>query len=348
MRSALEVESRLRAGGRWTEWCGRRWLWQARSRWRRSGQPGGSRWPCWCQRRACRQHLETFRQRFDAYPSPRVSSRSSIRRSSARRWPDWRPAGWLSSAASNCSAGTSFQASPRRVDEEQRSASRPKRLRAAHRGPRVTGRRRRSTNAQHGARGVRDMSVIETPPKSLDIKTRVAEASAGWSRPSCARSTAAARCSRSQPRRADRREASSCALLHRRASRSLTARCRRAAGARDAGAPAASRGLVCKTIIESGLDIPSQHDRHRTAPTRSAWARSTAARARGALVAARPTLLLYRRRRAAVRCGAQAAAGDLQPSELGAGFQSRVRLEIRGDGQHPGRRAATATWRMLA
>ena len=134
------------------------------------------------------QHLATFRQRFAAYPiTVRMLSAASCRRpSSRRRSPASRPARSTSSSAPTgcCRKDVRFRdLGLVVVDEEQRfGVAHKERLKQLRTEVHVL-----TLSATPIPRtlnlalvGVRDMSVIETPPEDrLPIQTRVAEASAG-------------------------------------------------------------------------------------------------------------------------------------------------------------------------
>ena len=198
--------------------------------------------------------------------------------------------------------------------------------------------------------GIRDMSVIETPPEDrLPIQTRVAEASAGLVRDAILRELDRGGQVFFVHNRVETIEAQAEQL------RRLLPGARIVVGHGQMGegalekvmltfADGAADVLVCTTIIESGLDIPNANtiviDRADTLglaqlyQLRGRVGRSQPARLR--LPAVPPP-------RADERGGAQAAAGDLQ--RVGAGRRVPDRARRPRDPrrrQHPGRRAVGA------
>ena len=188
--------------------------------------------------------------------------------------------------------------------------------------------------------GVRDMSVIETPPEDrLPIQTRVAEASAGLVRDAILRELDRGGQVFYVHNRVETIEAQAEQLrrmLPARDSSSATARWREGALEKVMIAFAAGRAdvLVCTTIIESGLDIPNANtiiiDRADTLGLAQLYQlRGRVGRSSRRAYA----YLLYRRRERLSDEARKRLQAIFNASELGAGFQIALSdLEIRGAG----------------
>ena len=195
--------------------------------------------------------------------------------------------------------------------------------------------------------GVRDMSVIETPPEDrLPIQTRVAEASAGLVRDAILRELDRGGQVFYVHNRVETIEAQAEQLRKLLPDvRLVVGHGQMAEGQLESVMLTFAEGeadvLVCTTIIESGPRHPErEHDRHRPRRHARAGAALPAPRARRPIVAARLRVPAVPAPRADERGGAQAAPGDLQ--RLGA----RRRLPDRAVGprdprrrQHPRRGA---------
>ena len=196
--------------------------------------------------------------------------------------------------------------------------------------------------------GVRDMSVIETPPEDrLPIQTRVAEASAGLVRDAILRELDRGGQVFFVHNRVETIEAQADQLRqllpH---ARVIVAHGQMPEGGLERVMLAFAGGehdvLVCTTIIESGLDIPNANtiiiDR---ADALGPGPALPASRARGPLVAPRLCLPALSQTRPAFGHRAQAPPGDLQRIRAGRRFPDRaVRPRDPRRRQHPGRRAA--------
>ena len=210
-------------------------------------------------------------QRFAAYPiTVRIAvALRAAAPSSRTRSPGSRPAAWTSSSApTGCSARTSASATWACVivDEEQRfGVTHKERLKQLKTEVHVL-----TLSATPIPRtlnlalvGVRDMSVIETPPEDrLPIQTRVAEASAGLVRDAILRELDRGGQVFFVHNRVETIEAQAEQLRRLLPSaRIVVAHGQMAEGALErvmlAFAPGEHDVLVCTTIIESGLDIPN-------------------------------------------------------------------------------------------
>jgi transcription-repair coupling factor (superfamily II helicase) len=188
--------------------------------------------------------------------------------------------------------------------------------------------------------GIRDMSVIETPPEDrLPIQTRVAEASAGLVRDAILRELDRGgqvfyvhnRVETIEPQAEQLRR-----LLP--GARMLVGHGQMAEGALEkvmlAFADGAADVLVCTTIIESGLDIPNANtiviDRADTLGLAQLYQlRGRVGRSSRRAYA----YLLYRRRERMSEEARKRLQAIFNASELGAGFQIALAdLEIRGAG----------------
>ena len=189
--------------------------------------------------------------------------------------------------------------------------------------------------------GVRDMSVIETPPEDrLPIQTRVAEASAGLVRDAILREldrggqvffvhnrveTIEAQAEQLRRLLPSARIAVAHGQMAEGALETGHARLRRAASTTSSSARrSSSRASTSPTPTRSSS----------TAPTRSAWPSSTSCAGRvGRSVARAYAYLLYRRRAQLSDVARKRLQAIFNASELGAGFQIALSdLEIRGAG----------------
>ena len=188
--------------------------------------------------------------------------------------------------------------------------------------------------------GIRDMSVIETPPEDrLPIQTRVAEASAGLVRDAILRELDRGGQVFYVHNRVETIEAQAEQLAPDAAGRALRGRARPdGRGALEkvmiAFADGAADVLVCTTIIESGLDIPNANtiiiDRADTLGLAQLYQlRGRVGRSSRRAYA----YLLYRRRERLSDEARKRLQAIFNASELGAGFQIALSdLEIRGAG----------------
>ncbi|HVM30263.1 MAG TPA: transcription-repair coupling factor [Candidatus Limnocylindrales bacterium] len=188
--------------------------------------------------------------------------------------------------------------------------------------------------------GVRDMSVIETPPEDrLPIQTRVAEASAGLVRDAILRELDRGGQVFFVHNRVETIEAQAEQLRRMLpAARVAVAHGQMAEGALERAMLAFARGefdvLVCTTIIESGLDIPNANtiiiDRADTLGLAQLYQlRGRVGRSSRRAYA----YLLYRRRGQLSDVARKRLQAIFNASELGAGFQIALSdLEIRGAG----------------
>ncbi|HWH23727.1 MAG TPA: TRCF domain-containing protein, partial [Candidatus Limnocylindria bacterium] len=188
--------------------------------------------------------------------------------------------------------------------------------------------------------GVRDMSVIETPPEDrLPIQTRVAEASAGLVRDAILRELDRGGQVFFVHNRVETIEAQAEQL--RRflpAARIAVAHGQMAEGALERVMLAFAHGehdvLVCTTIIESGLDIPNANTIIIDRADALGLAQLYQLRGRVGRSSRRAyAYLLYRRRGALSDIARKRLQAIFNASELGAGFQIALSdLEIRGAG----------------
>ncbi|CAN5815728.1 transcription-repair coupling factor [soil metagenome] len=188
--------------------------------------------------------------------------------------------------------------------------------------------------------GVRDMSVIETPPEDrLPIQTRVAEASAGLVRDAILRELDRGGQVFFVHNRVETIEAQAEQLRRLLpTARVAVAHGQMAEGALERVMMAFAAGehdvLVCTTIIESGLDIPNANtiiiDRADTLGLAQLYQlRGRVGRSSRRAYA----YLLYRRRQQLSDVALKRLAAIFNASELGAGFQIALSdLEIRGAG----------------
>ncbi|HUG49215.1 MAG TPA: transcription-repair coupling factor [Candidatus Limnocylindria bacterium] len=188
--------------------------------------------------------------------------------------------------------------------------------------------------------GVRDMSVIETPPEDrLPIQTRVAEASAGLVRDAVLRELDRGGQVFYVHNRVETIEAQAEQLRrllpHARIS---VAHGQMAEGALERVMMAFARGefdvLVCTTIIESGLDIPNANTIIIDRADALGLAQLYQLRGRVGRSSRRAyAYLLYRRRGQLSDIARKRLQAIFNASELGAGFQIALSdLEIRGAG----------------
>ncbi|MDQ3938191.1 MAG: transcription-repair coupling factor, partial [Chloroflexota bacterium] len=188
--------------------------------------------------------------------------------------------------------------------------------------------------------GVRDMSVIETPPEDrLPIQTRVAEASAGLVRDAILRELDRGGQVFFVHNRVETIEAQAEQLRrllpH---ARVAVAHGQMAEGVLERVMLAFSRGehdvLVCTTIIESGLDIPNANTIIIDRADALGLAQLYQLRGRVGRSSRRAyAYLLYRRRGQLSEVARKRLQAIFNASELGAGFQIALSdLEIRGAG----------------
>jgi transcription-repair coupling factor (superfamily II helicase) len=188
--------------------------------------------------------------------------------------------------------------------------------------------------------GVRDMSVIETPPEDrLPIQTRVAEASAGLVRDAILRELDRGGQVFFVHNRVETIEAQAEQLRRLLPSaRIAVAHGQMAEGALERVMLAFASGqqdvLVCTTIIESGLDIPNANTIVIDRADTLGLAQLYQLRGRVGRSARRAyAYLLYRRRAQLSDIARKRLAAIFNASELGAGFQIALSdLEIRGAG----------------
>jgi len=188
--------------------------------------------------------------------------------------------------------------------------------------------------------GVRDMSVIETPPEDrLPIQTRVAEASAGLVRDAILRELDRGGQVFYVHNRVETIEAQAeqlRSLLP--AARIAVAHGQMAEGALERVMLAFARGehdvLVCTTIIESGLDIPNANTIVIDRADALGLAQLYQLRGRVGRSSRRANAyLLYRKRGQLSDVARKRLQAIFNASELGAGFQIALSdLEIRGAG----------------
>ncbi|MDQ3407890.1 MAG: transcription-repair coupling factor, partial [Chloroflexota bacterium] len=188
--------------------------------------------------------------------------------------------------------------------------------------------------------GVRDMSVIETPPEDrLPIQTRVAEASAGLVRDAINRELDRGGQVFFVHNRVETIEAQAeqlRRLLPR--ARIVVAHGQMAEGGLEKVMMAFARGdfdvLVCTTIIESGLDIPNANTIIIDRADALGLAQLYQLRGRVGRSSRRAyAYLLYRRRERLSDIARKRLQAIFNASELGAGFQIALSdLEIRGAG----------------
>ena len=198
--------------------------------------------------------------------------------------------------------------------------------------------------------GVRDMSVIETPPEDrLPIQTRVAEASAGLVRDAILRELDRGGQVFYVHNRVETIEAQTEQLRRMLpGARFVVGHGQMPEGSLERVMITFAGGeadvLVCTTIIESGLDIPNANtiviDRADTLGLAQLYQlRGRVGRSSRRAYA----YLLYRRRERMSEEARKRLQAIFNASELGAGFQIALAdLEIRGRGQHPRRRAVGA------
>jgi transcription-repair coupling factor (superfamily II helicase) len=188
--------------------------------------------------------------------------------------------------------------------------------------------------------GVRDMSVIETPPEDrLPIQTRVAEASAGLVRDALLREMDRGGQAFFVHNRVETIEAQAEQLRqllpH---ARIAVAHGQMAEGTLERVMLAFARGdydvLVCTTIIESGLDIPNANTIVIDRADALGLAQLYQLRGRVGRSSRRAyAYLLYRRRGLLSDVARKRLQAIFNASELGAGFQIALSdLEIRGAG----------------
>ncbi len=188
--------------------------------------------------------------------------------------------------------------------------------------------------------GVRDMSVIETPPEDrLPIQTRVAEASAGLVRDAILRELDRGGQVFFVHNRVETIEAQAEQLRRLLPSaRIAVAHGQMAEGVLERVMLAFAAGehdvLVCTTIIESGLDIPNANTIVIDRADALGLAQLYQLRGRVGRSARRAyAYLLYRRRAQLSDVARKRLAAIFNASELGAGFQIALSdLEIRGAG----------------
>jgi transcription-repair coupling factor (superfamily II helicase) len=293
------------------------------------------------------QHLETFRQRFGAYPlTIRVLSRFVP------------PAEQRETLAGLAAGSVDLVIGTHRllskdvhfrdlglvvVDEEQRfGVAHKERLKQLRTEVHVL-----TLSATPIPRtlnlalaGVRDMSVIETPPEDrLPIQTRVAEASAGLVRDAILRELDRGGQVFFVHNRVETIEAQAEQLRrllpH---ARVVVAHGQMAEGALERVMIAFARGehdvLVCTTIIESGLDIPNANTIVIDRADALGLAQLYQLRGRVGRSSRRAyAYLLYRRRGQLSDVARKRLQAIFNASELGAGFQIALSdLEIRGAG----------------
>jgi transcription-repair coupling factor (superfamily II helicase) len=188
--------------------------------------------------------------------------------------------------------------------------------------------------------GVRDMSVIETPPEDrLPIQTRVAEASAGLVRDAILRELDRGGQVFFVHNRVETIEAQAEQLRRLLPSARITvAHGQMAEGALERVMLAFAAGehdvLVCTTIIESGLDIPNANTIVIDRADALGLAQLYQLRGRVGRSSRRAyAYLLYRRRAQLSDIARKRLQAIFNASELGAGFQIALSdLEIRGAG----------------
>jgi transcription-repair coupling factor (superfamily II helicase) len=188
--------------------------------------------------------------------------------------------------------------------------------------------------------GVRDMSVIETPPEDrLPIQTRVAEASAGLVRDAILRELDRGGQVFFVHNRVETIEAQAEQLRRMLpAARVAVAHGQMPEGALERVMLAFARGefdiLVCTTIIESGLDIPNANTIIIDRADALGLAQLYQLRGRVGRSSRRAyAYLLYRRRGQLSDIARKRLQAIFNASELGAGFQIALSdLEIRGAG----------------
>ena len=188
--------------------------------------------------------------------------------------------------------------------------------------------------------GVRDMSVIETPPEDrLPIQTRVAEASAGLVRDAILRELDRGGQAFFVHNRVETIEAQADQLRQLLPqARVAVAHGQMAEGALEKVMIAFAGGeydvLVCTTIIESGLDIPNANTIVIDRADRFGLAQLYQLRGRVGRSSRRAyAYLLYRRRGQLSEVARKRLQAIFNASELGAGFQIALSdLEIRGAG----------------
>ncbi|MFV2061901.1 MAG: transcription-repair coupling factor [Chloroflexota bacterium] len=188
--------------------------------------------------------------------------------------------------------------------------------------------------------GVRDMSVIETPPEDrLPIQTRVAEASAGLVRDAILRELDRGGQVFFVHNRVETIEAQADQLRRLLPSaRTAVAHGQMAEGALERIMLAFAQGghdiLVCTTIIESGLDIPNANTILIDRADALGLAQLYQLRGRVGRSSRRAyAYLLYRRRQQLSDIARKRLQAIFNASELGAGFQIALSdLEIRGAG----------------
>jgi transcription-repair coupling factor (superfamily II helicase) len=188
--------------------------------------------------------------------------------------------------------------------------------------------------------GVRDMSVIETPPEDrLPIQTRVAEASVGLVRDAILRELDRGGQVFFVHNRVETIEAQAEQLRRMvPAARIAVAHGQMAEGALERVMMAFARGehdvLVCTTIIESGLDIPNANTIVIDRADALGLAQLYQLRGRVGRSSRRAyAYLLYRRRDRLSDVARKRLQAIFDASELGAGFQIALSdLEIRGAG----------------
>ncbi|HYI23702.1 MAG TPA: transcription-repair coupling factor, partial [Candidatus Limnocylindrales bacterium] len=188
--------------------------------------------------------------------------------------------------------------------------------------------------------GVRDMSVIETPPEDrLPIQTRVAEASAGLVRDAILRELDRGGQVFFVHNRVETIEAQAeqlRSLLPQ--ARIVTAHGQMTEGSLEKVMMAFARGeydvLVCTTIIESGLDIPNANTIVIDRADALGLAQLYQLRGRVGRSSRRAyAYLLYRKRGQLSEIARKRLQAIFNASELGAGFQIALSdLEIRGAG----------------
>ena len=188
--------------------------------------------------------------------------------------------------------------------------------------------------------GVRDMSVIETPPEDrLPIQTRVAEASTGLVRDAILRELDRGGQVFYVHNRVETIEAQAEQLRRLlRSARIAVAHGQMAEGTLETVMLAFAAGehdvLVCTTIIESGLDIPNANTIVIDRADALGLAQLYQLRGRVGRSARRAyAYLLYRRRAQLSDIARKRLQAIFNASELGAGFQIALSdLEIRGAG----------------
>ena len=188
--------------------------------------------------------------------------------------------------------------------------------------------------------GVRDMSVIETPPEDrLPIQTRVAEASAGLVRDAILRELDRGGQVFYVHNRVETIDAQAEQLRRLLPSaRIVVAHGQMPEGALEKVMLAFAAGeydvLVCTTIIESGLDIPNANTIIIDRADALGLAQLYQLRGRVGRSSRRAyAYLLYRRKAALSDVARKRLAAIFNASELGAGFQIALSdLEIRGAG----------------